>query len=56
MGCVRMPLRPKRDDEAMLLLRHALSVRLESLGHTHPHTVGSRENIARGERKVASRR
>jgi len=46
----------KRDDEAMLLLRHALSVRLESLGDTHPHTVGSRQNIARGERKVAGRR
>ena len=39
----------------MLLLRHALSVRLESLGDTHPYTVGSRQNIARGERKVSRR-
>ena len=46
----------KRDDEAMLLLRHALSVRLESLGDTHPYTVGSRQSIARGERMVAGRR
>lgn len=45
-----------RDKEAMMLLRHALSVRAESLGDTHPHTVATRTSIAYGERCVASRR
>jgi tetratricopeptide (TPR) repeat protein len=45
-----------RDAEAMLLLKHALKVRVESLGNTHPHTVGSRDNIACGERMAASRK
>lgn len=45
-----------RDKEAMLLLRHALSVRAESLGDKHPLTVATRASIAYGERHVASRR
>ena len=45
-----------RDKEAMVLLRHALSVRAESLGDKHPLTVATRRSIAYGERCVASRR
>lgn len=45
-----------RDKEALRLLRHALSVRVQHNGEAHNHTLEARKNIADAEGIVASRR